>query len=159
MKILVIYYSLEGDTKMIAEAIAQSVGADILALQPRREVSKGSFGKYFWGGRQVVFKTKPELLTLTKNPQDYDLLFIGTPVWAWNYTPVLRSFFDQVKLNHKKIALFACYGGDLGRTFVNMKRELEGNEIIGEKGFLEPLKHDPEAQKKAAAAWAQDLVG
>jgi flavodoxin len=55
-------------------------------------------------------KEKPVLYSFDKNPNDYDLIFIGTPVWAFSYAPAFNSFFDKIKIINKKIALFSCSG-------------------------------------------------
>ena len=80
MKKLVVFYSFESNTKFIAENIAGEINADILELKPKKDIRSRGFMKYFWGGRAMTMKTRPELMPLDKNPQDYDLLFIGTPV-------------------------------------------------------------------------------
>lgn len=153
-KNLVIYYSLEGNTRLIAQTISQATGADLLELQPKKELNPKGFLKYFLGGKQVKRKEKPELLPLAKNPQDYDLLFIGAPVWAWSYAAPLNTFFSDIKLQNKKIALFCCHGGQKGKTFENMRTALAGNEILGEKDFLNPLKREQEKAVAAAKEWS-----
>ena len=95
MKSLVIFYSFEGNTKLMAENIAQTAEADVLELKPKKEIQSKGFMKYFWGGKAAMMKEKPELLPFDKNIQDYDLIFIGTPVWAWTYSPPLNSFFSS----------------------------------------------------------------
>ena len=156
VKTLVIYYSFEGSTEFIAKIIAEKLGADVLKLEPEKEIKSRGFMKFFWGGRQATMKEKPKLKPLDKNPADYDLIFIGTPVWAWTFSPALRSFFYQVKLKDKKIVLFCSFGGGLGKTFINMKKELVGNEIIAEKTFQEPIKK-PEEGRKEVDKWIEDL--
>lgn len=158
MKKLVVYYSLEGNVKFVAEKIAEAAGADLLQLKPRKDLNPDSFMKYFWGGKQVIFKEKPELLPMEKNPADYDVLYIGTPVWAGSFAPALNTFFSQVNLTGKKIALFCCYGSHAGKTFVNLKKKLEGNSIIGEMGFKEPLKHDKHQEGEKAKKWAREVI-
>jgi len=158
MKKLVIYYSLEGNTRFIAEQVAAAVAADLLELKPKHDIQPRGFMRYFWGGKQVIMQAKPELLPFAVNPADYDLLFIGTPVWAWNYAPALNTFFAKVKLQGKLIGLFCCSGGMEGKTRANMARALAGNTIIGEIGFQDPLKHDRHADAKRAQQWAQELV-
>ncbi|MFA5358541.1 MAG: flavodoxin [Patescibacteria group bacterium] len=157
MKTLVIYYSLDGSTRLIAEAIASTVGADILELKPKKELNSKSPFKYLWGGRQVVMKIKPEILPLEKNPADYEMLFMGTPVWAWNYAPPLATFFAQNKFAGKKVALFCCNGGQKGKTFENMRKELAGNQILGEIEFFEPQKKDPQGSTAKASVWATEI--
>ena len=154
MKKLVIYYSLDGNTRFISKVIAGSIGADILELKPQADVNSKSFMKYFWGGRQVMTKQKPALFAYDKRPEDYDVLFIGTPVWAWTYAPSLSTFFDSVKLQGKKIALFCCSGGGKGKTLEKMKEQLTGNEFIGQIDFVEPLSRNKEENSKKAKEWA-----
>ena len=156
--ILVVYYSFEGSTQLIAEAIAKAVDADILRLEVEKEMKKHGFSKYLWGGKQVVMKSKPSLKPMEKNPAEYDVLFIGTPVWAYTFSPALRTFFSTVKLGRKKIALFCSCGGDRRKTFENMRAQLQENEILGEFEAIEPIRHDTEAQKQKAIDWAKNIV-
>lgn len=158
MKTLVVYYSFEGNTRFIACAIAEAIGADLLELKPKKEIGTHGFMKYVWGGRQVVLKRKPALLPLDRQPQDYDLLFIGTPVWAYSYSPPVHTFFSTANLSGKKIALFCCHGGDKRRTLEKMRASLAGNEIVGEIDFVEPLSGDRNASARRAQDWARGIV-
>lgn len=157
-KKLVVYYSFEGNTKFIGETVAEEIGAELLVLKPKSEISSRGFMKYFLGGKQVILKQSPKLEGFPNNFSNYDLIFIGTPVWAWNYAPPLRSFFAQVRLTGKKIALFCCSGGSKGKTFEEMKKELKENKLLGEKEFIEPLKNDKEENEKIARKWAREIV-
>lgn len=158
MKTLVVYYSFEGNTELIAQTIAQEIEADLLKLEVKQSIKTHSFLKFFWGGRQAMMKAKPELLPLQKNPQDYDLILIGTPVWAFTFSPALRTFFATNKFSQKKIAVFCCHEGGLKNTLQNMKAELVGNEIVGEKDFFAPLKQEKETTIQKAREWAKSLV-
>lgn len=151
---LVVYYSFDGNTKFVAETMAKTIGADLLELKPKNEMKSHGFLKIFRGGRQVFKKEKPELLPFDKRPEDYDLIFIGTPVWAFNYAPALATFFSKVRLTGKKIALFCCAGGFRGNTLENMKDKLVGNQIVGEIDFVEPLKHNKVLNAEKARRWA-----
>ncbi|MBN1384141.1 MAG: NAD(P)H-dependent oxidoreductase [Elusimicrobia bacterium] len=158
MKKLVVFYSLDGNTKFIAENIADEVNADVLELKPRNEPKSKGFMKYLWGGREAMMRTKPELFPLERNPQDYDILFIGTPVWAWTYAPPLNTFFSTGRPSNKKMGLFCCHGGGKGKIFERMKKALSGNTILGEIDFKEPLKHNRDADAGKAKNWAKNLI-
>jgi flavodoxin len=157
MKTLVIYYSLDGSTKAIAETIAGEIGADVLGLKPIKQLRGGALSKHFWGGRQVVLKELPGLEPLTKNVADYDSLIIGTPVWAFNFAPPLRTFFSQKLVQNKKVALYCCCDGMAGKTLVNMRTELAGNEIIGELTLTKTAKNLA-ANQKIAIEWVKKFV-
>jgi flavodoxin len=157
MKKLVVYYSFEGNTAFIAKGIADSVGADLLELKLKSDPGHKGFMKYVWGGGQVMKREKPELYAIEKNPCDYDVIFIGTPVWAFTYAPALATFFSITKLKGKKIALFCCSGGGKGKTLEKMKAALEGNDFIGETDFIEPLKRNADQALEKAKQWAKGL--
>ncbi|RKZ27940.1 flavodoxin [bacterium] len=158
MRILVVFYSYEGNTKFIAQSIAEAVDGDILELKRKTERKSRGVLKYFWGGREVFMRKTPELFQFDKNPEDYDLIFIGTPVWSWNFAPPLRTFFKKVKLRGKKIALFCCHAGGKGKIFDKLKSQLKDNEFVGEIDFKEPLKHNPDEAKAKAMEWARKIV-
>jgi len=150
MKSLVVYYSYTGNTRYIAKIIAKELGSDLLELKPEKDLIKSKgFMKYFWGGKKVLMKEKPKLKPLDKNPNDYDLVIIGTPVWAWNYTPPIRTFLNKHKLKNKTIGLYCCCMSSHGKIFKNLKKELPNNKFISEQVFIEPLNSKAESKKKA----------
>lgn len=156
MKCLIVFYSLSGNTKFIAESMAAAVGADLLELKILKPIEGGGFMKYFLGGRQAIKKEKPELLPLGKNIADYDMLIIGTPVWAFTFTPAIRSFLTNEKITSKKIALFCCCDGMPGKTLANIKKEIPENEFIGEIIF-EKTSNNREKNKEQAVVWINSL--
>lgn len=157
MKTFVVYYSFEGNTKLIAETIAKTLGADVLGLETRSELVKThGFMKYFWGGKSVVFKEKPELKTLEVNLDDFDLIFIGTPVWALTFAPPIRSLFEKKIIKNKKVALFCTHEGSFKNVLKNMENALIGNEIISEIDFMN-VKKNPEENTKKAIEWANHI--
>lgn len=157
MKTLIIYYSFEGACRFVAERLAAACGADLLELKPAKDIKGGKASKYFWGGRQVVFGTKPELLPLDKDPGDYDLLIMGTPVWAFTYTPAFRTFLSEAGLKGKKIALFYCHEGGPGKTLENMKKALQGNDIIETADFINVNKNR-DSLGAVIDAWAGKIL-
>ncbi len=158
MRKIVLYYSLDGNTRFVAGAIAAAAEAELLELRPKDEKVPRGLMKFFWGGRQVMTKQQPELVPLGKNIETYDIIFIGTPVWAWSYAPALATFFSHVTLRNKKIALFCCHGGGKGKVFEKMKEKLPGNEIIGQIDFIEPLRTGKERSAQRAGEWARQLL-
>ncbi len=157
MKTLVIYYSYSGNTKLVAETVAQMLHADIEELQPVKPLNASGAGYVAWGLRQLVSASKPPLKPLVHNPQEYDLIVIGTPVWSYTYTPPVRTFFETMSLKGKKFALFCSHGGDPRKTLDKMAGCLSGNDIIGKIDFCDPLKTGVEQNRKKAANWANSL--
>ena len=61
MKILIVYYSYEGNTRFVAEHIAEFFHADVQELRPKIDMHSRSFMKYVWGGNMVLMREKPDL--------------------------------------------------------------------------------------------------
>ncbi len=158
-KTLIVYYSFEGNTRFISEEIQKVTGGDFLELKPVQEIESKGFSKFIWGGKQVMSGETPALYPLDKSVEDYDRIFIGTPVWAWSYAPALESFFKEVSIKNKEVALFCCSGGGPGSTIEKMEKKLAGgeNQIIGTIKFRDPLRRDPEVNKKKLQEWLVTL--
>lgn len=156
-KSLVIYFSLTGNTKYVAESIAEATGADLLELTPLKPYPRG-FLCYLFGGMQAVFGSKPALKPFDKNPADYDLWLIGTPVWAGRHAPPLNTFLSRVSTAGKKIALWACAGDPNGKALSAIKSRIQDGQVVGELELREPLMYDREASRQRACVWAQQMV-
>ncbi|MFW9948004.1 MAG: flavodoxin family protein [Candidatus Odinarchaeota archaeon] len=157
-RILVVYYSLTGNTKFIAEHISNALNADIEEVKPIKELNPESGSKYFWGGMKAKMKTKPKLNDLIHNPLEYDLIIIGTPVWAWTLSPPIRSYCSEFELKDKNVALWTCSGGDGIKAMKRFKDFMEGSNIISELRFQEPLTQNPEQAKEQTIAWTKDIM-
>jgi len=157
-KILIVYYSLTGNTQFIAEVIRDTIKADILEIKPIKELNPSSSMKYMWGGYQSTMKKKPKLTAIAKNPLDYDLIFLGTPVWAWKHSPPMRSFLSMYDLSSKKVAIWTCSAGGSGKGLERFNDTLKEAEIIGKIGFRAPLDNNPEQAKEKAISWANEIM-
>ncbi len=159
LKKLVIFYSFEGNTRFIAEGIKDITGADLLELKPKKDMNAKGFMKYVWGGTQVMMGKKPELVNFDKNLNDYDMLFIGTPIWASKYAPAINSFLDKIPVKGKKVALYCCHaGGGNGKAFDMFNEQLKGNEILGSMEFRDPLKHGKDGAMISLEKWIDEIL-
>jgi len=157
-KILIVYYSLSGNTHLIAEAIKEQSGADIERLKPLKDLDSESGIRFFWGGMHAKMKQKPKLEPLKYDPNNYDLIFLGTPVWAWTLTPPIRSYFEMNDLSTKSLAIWNCAAGNGVKAMQRLKKELQNCNIVGENTFTEPLKNNPDTEVKRAKEWAAEII-
>lgn len=80
MNVAIVYFSLEGNTKYVAEKIAKVLDADMIQLIPVKEYPTGKVSKFFWGGKSATFKEIPKLEAYRFDSQNYDLVLLGTPI-------------------------------------------------------------------------------
>ncbi|MBR0599008.1 flavodoxin family protein [Sinanaerobacter chloroacetimidivorans] len=154
MKSLVVYYSLEGHTRFIADMIIEELGADRLELKPKKEIPKSGFLKFFLGGKSVIFHERPKLLTAIPELDSYDLIVIGTPVWASSFTAPINTFLAHCGINGRKLALFACHaGGGTDKCFDRIKKILRNNQILGTIDFRNPAQENKDIIKTQIQTW------
>ncbi|MDR2374981.1 MAG: NAD(P)H-dependent oxidoreductase [Treponema sp.] len=157
MKTLVVYFSYTGNCGLVAGVIKNSLGAETLELKLEDDKERKGLAKYFWGGKQVFSHAKPPLKPYKADWEQYDLIVIGSPVWAGSFSPALATFLDQTKISGKKIALFCCHRGGKGRVFDQLKAALTGNTVVAERGFIIPSGANRGEALENVRAWAQSL--
>jgi flavodoxin len=125
-KILVAYYSRTGTTRKVAEMLAQKLGAELEEIKDT--VDRSGIKGYLLSGRDATLKKLTELYPIAKNPADYNLVLVGTPIWSWNVSTPIRTYVTEQKNNLKSVAFFCTMGGSGdGRAFATL------SEISGQK--------------------------
>ncbi|NHJ87476.1 MAG: flavodoxin family protein [Asgard group archaeon] len=157
MKALVVYYSFEGDTKLVGDLLAKELGADTLELKLVLEPKSKDYMKNYLGEKQVLMKTEPKLLPYDYKIADYDLIIIGTPIWSGTFAPALRSFFSQEIIENKNLAFFYCFTVTRGRISRHLRKALKGNNFLTEIGFKDPVKDDIEKVTRRIKKWISKL--
>ncbi|MHA2270099.1 MAG: flavodoxin family protein [Promethearchaeota archaeon] len=157
-KILIVYYSLTGNTKFIAEVLRESTESDILELKPIKELKADSSSRFIWGGYQSTMKIKPKLMGFDINPLEYDIIILGTPVWAWNISPPMRSFLSKFDFSGKNVVLWMCHAGDGVKAMKRFRETLNDANTVGSISFQDPLKKDSDEKKEKAISWIKGIV-
>lgn len=141
MKSLVVYYSRTGTTKKVAQEITKALKSDIEEVIDIKN-RKGHLG-YLISGRDASMKRLTLIKPMQKDASKYDLVIIGTPVWAWDVTPAIRTYLVQTKIT-KKAAVFCTLGGSGSKTaFKSMKALIKG-EVVAELSLkTKEVKNNP----------------
>ncbi len=111
MKTLVVFYSRDGLTKKVALSLADLLQADseeLVDLTDRR----GIWG-WLYAGRDALKRRLTKLQPLGRTPDAYDLGIIGSPYWAGNMAPAVRTFLAENSGRIRQAAFF-CAKGDNG---------------------------------------------
>ena len=129
-KMLVLYYSQTSNTKGVAQEIANKLGADIEEIVPV-ELYEGDFQATIERGKKELDEgIYPEIQPLKANVADYDVVFLGYPIWFGTYAPPVFTFLDQVDLSGKKVVPFCTFGSGGLESSVKDLTEAEPNAEI-----------------------------
>lgn len=126
-KMLVVYYSWSnGNTKRIAEQLADKTGSDIVRIQTT-EPYRGSHDDVVERGKiEVEVGFKPQINPLSVNLTDYDVIAIGTPTWWYTMAPAVLTFLTTNDFTKKTVIPFMTNGGWPGHVITDMKENCKG---------------------------------
>ena len=101
--VLVTCFSRTGSTELAARALAESLGADLDLIQsPDSYTGPGGLVRGLW---QILIRRGPPVET-ARDPADYALVLVGTPVWAGQPTPPVRSYLARYGRRIRALAPF-----------------------------------------------------
>ena len=150
MKTLIVYYSLEGNTKMIAEKLSEMTGADLFEIKSVKKYPTKGPAKFIVGGKDAAFKVCPEIVKTGTDLKQYDAVIFGTPVWDGTIAPPVRSFLRDIIVKNPVVAAYACLAGkDPKKTFDVIKELACVDSLAAEVCFYNPASGgDPDIDAK-----------
>ena len=134
-KVLVLYYSQTSNTKAVATEIATKLNADIeeiVAVNPYDGDFQATIDRCIVEREQG---TVTEIKPLAADIANYDVIFIGYPVWFGTYAPPVATFLANTDLSGKKIVPFCTFGsGGLESSVKDLAEKQPKAEILNGYG-------------------------
>lgn len=155
MKSLVVYYTRTGNARFVAETIAAEIGADVEEIVDLKKRS-GALG-FLSGGSDARRGKKTEIAPTKKSPTDYDLIIVGTPVWAGRPVPAILTYLKKNDLSGKKVAIFFTQGGKKPSAIDQTKALMPNSESVGVLSIVKPLDNKAESEKQITE-WCKTLT-
>ena len=114
-KILVAYFSATGVTARAAQNVAEATGGEVYAITPAKPYTDADLDWRDKQSRSSVEmndpKARPALGGERLDVSEYDVVFIGYPIW-WNQAPrLINTFIESHDLKGKTVIPFATSGG------------------------------------------------
>ena len=130
-KVLVLYYSQTNTTKVVAEEIANALGADLEAILPVVPYEGDIPAVAARCAKDAAEGKLPELKPFTVDVNAYDIIFLGYPIWMGTYAPPVAAALEAVNLDGKKVVPFCTFGsGGLDSSTKDLQAKLPNAEIL-----------------------------
>lgn len=109
-KVLVAYFSATGNTQRVAERIAELTGADTYSIEAADPYAENPYDDTERIQNEAYNNLRPGVANLPESVDEYDVIFVGTPVW-WHFPAMVAcTFLENYDLSGKTIVPFFTYG-------------------------------------------------
>lgn len=126
MRALVVYYSRVGKTKELAEELAKKLGCDMEAVIDKK---KRTGIHMLTSGRDAQKMNLTEIEVPAKDPSNYDLVVVGTPVYSGRVSAPIRTYLTMNKDKIGKSAFFLTHMLKKNRAFEDMQSILSKEPV------------------------------
>ena len=135
-KTLVAYFSASGVTKKLAQTLADAIGADLFAIEPKVPYTRADLNWMDKQSRSTIEMqnpaSRPEIAGTCANIADYDTVFVGFPIWWYVAPTIINTFLEAYDFSGKTVIPFATSGGSgMGKTLEGLKKSCSGNLVPG----------------------------
>ena len=114
-KVLVAYFSASGVTKGVAQQLAEVTGGTLHEIKPAQPYTDADLDWHNKQSRSSVEmqdkSSRPAITDKLKNMQDYDIIYVGFPIWWYTCPTIINTFMEAYDFQGKTVIPFATSGG------------------------------------------------
>ena len=134
-KKLVAYFSASGVTAKAAQTFAKTIGADLYEIKPEAPYSSADLDWTDKKSRSSVEMnnpaSRPAIAGKVSNMEDYDVIFVGFPIWWYVAPTIINTFLESYDFSGKTIVPFATSGGSgMGKTNEKLLPSCQGATLL-----------------------------
>lgn len=145
-----------GNTQYIAQLIQEDTGAEIFRVEPETSYTTKHDDLVALATEEKSSNARPQLLKNIENIDDYDVIFVGYPIWWGDMPMIMYTFFESNDLSGKTIVPFSTNGGSGLANTVQTITELNPNSAVEQNAFT-VSRNDVENSKDSVLEWVQSL--
>ena len=146
-KALVAYFSASGVTAKLAKRLADGIGADLFEIEPEVPYTDADLNWQNSKSRSSVEMNdrncRPAIRSGVENIAQYDVVFIGFPVWWYREPSIIDTFMEAYDFSGKTVVPFATSGmSEIGDSGKNMQELAKGANVVSGKRFKNSVPSD-----------------
>lgn len=139
-KKLVAYFSASGVTAKLAKTLASAADADLYEIKPETPYTQADLNWQDKASRSSVEMNdksfRPALADKSPDVSQYDVIFVGFPIWWYVAPTIINTFLESCGLQGKTIVPFATSGSSgMGNTNAELEASCKGAVLKKGKRF------------------------
>ena len=130
-KILVVYFSHTGNTEKVAQLIQSKTGADIFKIETATPYPSVYRETTELAKQEKADNTRPALKNKVENMAQYDVVFVGYPIWWYTAPMAVATFADSYDFSGKTVITFCTSGGSpISESTPDINKWFKGANVI-----------------------------
>lgn len=156
-RVLVAYFSATGNTENIAGHLEAVLDADLYEIVPQNPYTSADLNYNNSDSRasreQNDADARPAISGSVDNMEDYDVVFLGYPIW-WGQAPkIVYTFLENYNFEGKTIVPFCTSGSSgIGSSATNM------HDLAPDANWLSGQRFSGSADSSAIESWVDGLA-
>lgn len=156
-KALVAYFSASGVTRKLSENLAEAIGADLFEIVPETLYTDDDLNWQDGNSRSSVEMNdrscRPAISSKVENMAQYDVVFIGFPVWWYREPSIIDTFAESYDFGGKTLVPFATSGtSGIGESGKNI------GELAKDAHVFNGMRFKANASAEELKAWASEWI-
>lgn len=155
--VLVAYFSATGNTKTVAEQIADVTGGELYEIEPAEPYTSEDLDYNNDDCRANLEMNddtaRPEIAGAIENIEQYDTIYLGYPIWWGNAPRIMNTFVETYDLSGKTVVPFCTSGGNGISTSVDTLQKLAGDGIT----WMEGQRFDRDVSADEISQWIDEM--
>lgn len=155
-KALVAYFSCSGTTEKVAKKIAEIIRGDLFEIIPLVPYTSNDLNWRDSNARSTIEmhdpSSRPEIKSVVENIPDYDVIFVGFPIWWYVAPTIINTFLESYDFSGKTIVPFFTSGGSGAGKTDAMLRPSCADSVV-----WRPAKQLNRVNQETISEWLENL--
>lgn len=145
-----------GMVRALAEMIQENTGADLVPIRTSVKYQASIDRLIDYAADEQKRNARPPLVSKHDDLGDYDVIFIGYPIWWYDLPMVMYSFFERYDLSGKRIIPFSVHNGSRFSSTIDTIARLEPRARVSTDGYTVSIQQINSVEKDVAR-WVAGL--
>ena len=155
---MVLYFSVYGTAKAVAEEIVRQTGADIVEIEPAvpYDGNRSHYNALAKLAKKEHDEAMRPAITRMLPVAEYETIYIGYPMWWYTFTMIIYTLFDQYDFSGKTIIPFNTHmGSGDGGTYATIKKLTPNATVLD--GLPVEMKQAEKGDAQRIAQWLKSI--
>ena len=157
-KTLIVFYSLTGGTKRIAEMVQEKTGSDLCEVKTQRTYDPDMWKAWDEAQKETASGLLPKLAGQLPDLAGYDCIILGGPVWGWTISNPLLAYIKQSDFTGKKVAAFWTFYDHDEKYDEDVRKECKEATVVAGLPIPRSTMDDDESLSNKIDDWLKSIA-